>query len=260
MTDLVPFNQPMDVMQLGNVLQKSGYFADVTQASQAVVKILAGQELGIGPIAAMTGIYIVKGRVTLSAGLMAAQIKRSGRYTYIVREMTDTRCAIEYFEQGRSIGISAFDANDAKSAGLAGDNWRKFPRNMLFARAMSNGAKWFCPDVFSGPVYTMEEVIASTVGYAVDTDTGEILDAEASGAQDAAQPATAPIPQTRDEWAELLKASWLEEKNRGGVVPANELAIDLNNPEEATIERIKELGKLSKARLVAMQKQEPQPA
>ena len=29
---------------------------------------------------------------------------------------------------------------------------------MLFARAISNGVKWFCPDVFAGPVYTPEEM------------------------------------------------------------------------------------------------------
>ncbi|KAF5276407.1 hypothetical protein FQR65_LT16339 [Abscondita terminalis] len=29
---------------------------------------------------------------------------------------------------------------------------------MLFARAISNGVKWYCPDVFSGPVYTPEEL------------------------------------------------------------------------------------------------------
>jgi hypothetical protein len=28
---------------------------------------------------------------------------------------------------------------------------------MLFARAISNGVKWYTPDVFSGPVYTPEE-------------------------------------------------------------------------------------------------------
>ena len=29
---------------------------------------------------------------------------------------------------------------------------------MLFARAISNGVKWFTPDVFSGPVYVPEEM------------------------------------------------------------------------------------------------------
>jgi hypothetical protein len=34
----------------------------------------------------------------------------------------------------------------------------KFPANMLFARAISNGVKWFTPDVFQGPVYVPEEM------------------------------------------------------------------------------------------------------
>ena len=42
---------------------------------------------------------------------------------------------------------------------FAGDNWRKYPKNMLFARAISNGVKWHCPDVMNGqPVYTPDEM------------------------------------------------------------------------------------------------------
>ena len=33
---------------------------------------------------------------------------------------------------------------------------------MLFARAISNGVKFFCPDVFAGPVYTPEEMNVET--------------------------------------------------------------------------------------------------
>jgi ApbE superfamily uncharacterized protein (UPF0280 family) len=36
---------------------KSGWFKDVTDLSKAVVKIMAGQELGIGPMASMTGFF-----------------------------------------------------------------------------------------------------------------------------------------------------------------------------------------------------------
>src|SRR5574339_232881 len=53
------------------------------------------------------------------------------------------------------IGNYTFTIEDAKKAGTK--NLDKFPRNMLFARAISNGVKWFCPDVFAGPVYTPEE-------------------------------------------------------------------------------------------------------
>jgi hypothetical protein len=53
--------------------------------------------------------------------------------------------------------------DDAGLAGLAGkDNWKKYPKNMLFARAISNGQKWFVPDAFNGAtVYTPDELGAS---------------------------------------------------------------------------------------------------
>jgi len=66
-----------DTLKLGEVLARSGFFADTRDAAQAVTKILGGRELGIGPIASMTGVYIVKGRVAIGANLMAAEIGRA---------------------------------------------------------------------------------------------------------------------------------------------------------------------------------------
>lgn len=172
----------IDLMTLGSMLSKSGYFQDTKDAAQAIVKVLAGRELGIGPISAMTGIYIVKGRVTMSANLMASLIKRSGRYTYAVLTMTDERVELAFKElqggQWLDIGHSTFTKADAVQAGLWGssDPWKKTPRNMLFARAMSNGAKWFTPDIFSGPVYTPDELQNEPIApaYVVDVTTGEV--------------------------------------------------------------------------------------
>src|SRR5690606_34309631 len=96
------------------------------------------------------------------AGLMAAKVKGSGRYDFRVREMTDKVCSIEFFEHGESIGTSTFTIEDAKKAGTK--NLDKFPRNMLYARAMSNGVRWFCPDVFTTPAYTPEELGAQVDG------------------------------------------------------------------------------------------------
>lgn len=161
-----------DTMNLGKLLAQSGYFQDARDMAQAVVKVLAGRELGFGPIASMTGIYIVKGRVTLSANLIAAAIKRSGKYTYTVREMTDKAVQLDFLEGGKVLGPSRFTIEDAQKAGLvSGENWKHYPRNMLFARALSNGAKWYTPDVFGGPIYTPDEL-----GERVDAETGEILE------------------------------------------------------------------------------------
>lgn len=146
-----------DVTNVASAMAKSGYFQDSREAAQAVVKILAGQELGLGPFASMTGIFIIQGRPSLGANIIATLIKNDPRYDYRVAEMTDEKCSIRFFEGGTAIGVSEFTKEDAKRAGTK--NMDKFPRNMLFARAISNGARWFTPGIFGGaPVYTPEEL------------------------------------------------------------------------------------------------------
>lgn len=167
---VVANTQQLDIMKLGEVLSKSGYFQDARQANQAVVKVLAGQELGFGPIASMTGINIIKGRVFLSANLIAAAIKRSGVYNYRIKQLDDQVCKLVFYEGGQEVGPSVFTIEDAKNAKLGGDNWQKYPRNMLYARAISNGAKWYCPDIFGGSVYTPDEL-----GADIDGETGEVM-------------------------------------------------------------------------------------
>lgn len=161
-----------ETMQLGEVLSKSGFFQDSQSSAQAIVKILAGRELGFGPVASMTGVNVIKGKVSLSANLIAASVKRSGRYNYRVAKLDDTTCTIKFYEGKEEIGESTFTMADANKAGLSTDNWRKFPKNMLFARAMSNGAKWYCPDLSGGPLYTPDEL-----GAEIDGETGEIINA-----------------------------------------------------------------------------------
>ena len=59
---VAPEQHQLTINEMGNVFVKSGFFADTRDQAQAIVKILAGQELGISPIASMTGVYIVKGK------------------------------------------------------------------------------------------------------------------------------------------------------------------------------------------------------
>jgi len=179
MTNAIVKSQDMSLEMLGQVMVKSGFFQDTKDAAQAIVKILAGQELGFGPIASMQGVYIVKGKTSLSANLVGAAIKRSGRYDYRVIKLDDTACVLAFYEGGKEVGKSEFSTKDAQTAGLAGgDNWRKFPRNMLFSRALTNGARWYCPDVFNGPIYTPDEL-----GAVVDGETYEVVETPAEPLQ-----------------------------------------------------------------------------
>jgi hypothetical protein len=153
-----------EIIQLGGILAASGYFQDAKSEAQAVAKLIAGREWGIGPMSSMTGIHVIQGKPTMGAGLIASQIKRSGKYDFRVAEITDQACEIVFFQGKEEIGRSRFTIEDARKAQVK--NLDKFTRNMLYARAMSNGARWFTPDAFTGPIYTAEEM-----GAAVEYDT-----------------------------------------------------------------------------------------
>jgi len=144
-----------DMMNISKAFYESGMFTDIKSAAQAMVKISAGAEMGIPPFAAMSGIHIIQGKPTIGAGLMAANVKASNKYDYKVVEQSEKVCSIDFYKGKEMLGNSTFTYEDAKKAGTK--NLDKFPKNMLFARAISNGVKWYTPDVFSGPVYTPEE-------------------------------------------------------------------------------------------------------
>ena len=150
---LMPVN---DMLTMAKLFAESGMFQDAKQVAQAFVKIQAGQEIGLAPFAAMSGINIILGKPTFGAGVIASCVKGNGKYDYLVKEMNEKICSIDFFEGAKLIGNSTFTIEDAKKQ--LTKNLDKFPKNMLFARAMSNGQKWFCPDVFQMSVYVPEEM------------------------------------------------------------------------------------------------------
>jgi hypothetical protein len=167
------------IQRTGKLLAASGYFnasGDLsTQIAQMAAKIMAGREMGFGPFASVNGIYIIQGKPAISANLMASAVKGHPRYDYRVRTMQPDKVEIEFFEDGQSLGVSIFTDADAKSAGLTdgknADTWRRYRRNMLFARAMSNGVRWYCPDCFSGNAVYVPEELGATVD-----DQGNVVD------------------------------------------------------------------------------------
>ena len=153
------------IQRTGRLLANSGYFDGKGDTPQAIAmmatKILAGREIGIGPFASVNGIHIVHGKPTIGANLMAAAVRSHPRYDYRVKELSDKVCELEFLDNGKPAGTSRFTVEDAAKAELTtGQNshtWKKYARNMLFARAMSNGVRWYAPDIFSGNVVYLPE-------------------------------------------------------------------------------------------------------
>ncbi len=192
-------NMNLDKLQtLGQIFVQSKFFNDATDAAKAIVKVMAGAELGFPAIASMTGVNIIQGKVSLSANLMACAIKKSVKYNYKVKQLDEKGCILEFFEDGESVGLSPFMVGDAQKAGLTTGNWQKYFRNMAFARALSNGAKWFCPDIFGGPVYTPDELGATVneEGDVIDLPAEPMIEPEPEPAAVEAEPDPAEEPES----------------------------------------------------------------
>lgn len=194
--------------QLAKAFVQSGFFASLkgdleVAMAKACVTILYAEELGLKPIAALTGINVIEGRPSLGANLIARRVRESGRYDYRVLARTDEVCHVEWLErqddapggfvvrcqrqgcghdeerttastscakcQGpvlarrlakgwTHLGDTRWTVADAERAKLKGkDNWAKYGRAMLFARAITEGFRAFCPDVFGLDVVARDE-------------------------------------------------------------------------------------------------------
>lgn len=223
-----------DIKRLSSMFIASGMFkgdksADhVKQISQACVKIVAGIEFGIQPFAAMRGINIINGNAEMSSNLMAAKVKKHPKYDYQVVKSDNDGCTLKFIERvnGKSValGESTWTMDDAKRAGLTrNDTWQKFPMNMCFARALSNGVRMFTPDVFYGaPVYVEGEISGDSEAKTDESDIppaggaeatqpepveGEVVEAPevAVGDEPTEDTSEDPLQEKLDEIAELAE-------------------------------------------------------
>jgi hypothetical protein len=196
-----------EIKTMADIFVKSGYFDDVRDQAKGAVKIMAGQELGIGPIAAMRSVYVDHGQIGLSASLVAALIKRSGRYDYrVIPPWDDDNCELEFYQDGKAVGRYQLTWKQAQESKMHQQwdkatngwkdkqTWKSYRRNMLFARCLTGGGRMYCPDVFLGPVYTPEELNgAQDADYTVIEPT---VKAEADGKPEPGKQTVAESKQT----------------------------------------------------------------
>jgi hypothetical protein len=128
------------------------------QDAAVAAAILAGREMGIGPMTALQHLYVVDGRPAMSAQLMRALVFAHG-HTIRVVECNSERCTLV----GRRAGDSheapvTWSMEDARRAQVSGkQNWARYPRQMLLARATGELCRAVFPDVIGGMAYTVEE-------------------------------------------------------------------------------------------------------
>ena len=129
-----------------------------------------GEMLGLPPMAAITGIHVIEGKPSISAGLISALVRRAG---HKLRVTGDDHQAQAWLTRADDPGFtykSVWTIERAKQADLLNkSNWKRYPDAMLKARAISEVARDACQEVLLGMQYTADEL-----GDMLD-DGGEIV-------------------------------------------------------------------------------------
>jgi hypothetical protein len=121
--------------------------------------ILTGREVGIGPMESLAKIHVIDGRPAMSAELMRSLVMRDGHeITYAT--LTEEKVTAKGKRAGSDTWTEVtWTMKDAQRIGVASrDTWKKYPRQMLSARATSELCRLLFPDALGGISYTPEEL------------------------------------------------------------------------------------------------------
>lgn len=135
--------------------------------ADAAAAMLAGGELGLSPLTALSAFDVIQGRAAARAVTLRALVQSRGHEIVLV-ESTETRCRM----RGRRAGTSEWQAvtwtiDRATRAKLtAKPNWQTQPQAMLVARATSEICRLVASDAILGigGGYSAEEVADGSVG------------------------------------------------------------------------------------------------
>jgi hypothetical protein len=160
MSEAVAIIKPEESLTLSKVgagLFKSGLFPNAKNEYGAWAIVQYGAELGIGPMMALKNINIISGQVACNAQLMLSLAFARGVAVQVLQE-TEKGCKLLFKRAGFLDYEASFTEEDAKAAGLAGkDNWKKYPRDMYYWRAVAKGVRRIAPEAVMG-LYTPDEI------------------------------------------------------------------------------------------------------
>lgn len=205
--ELVPAASLPEKMTYAQALAESGLLPAQyrKQPANVLYALEYGATIGIGTMAAITGVHVIDGKPTASAGLISALVRRAGHRL---------RIRVEYGQDGTPRAIaqivraddpehtfeSVWTLERAVRAGLvqikdgrafARDRngnplpWEKYTEAMLKARATTECARDACEEVLFGLHYTPEELGAEV------TEDGTVVITDAPARPEPAPTATA---------------------------------------------------------------------
>lgn len=142
-----------DTQQAVQMLMQTAHYAKLGPDGLFAI-IQKAKSMRVEPLDALNGgMYYVKGKVEMSSAMMNQLIRQNGHSITKDKRSDDTICILhgKRADTGDT-WTESFSIDEARRAGIYSEDgsWGKYPRDMLFARALSRLARQLFPDVIKG--------------------------------------------------------------------------------------------------------------
>lgn len=171
----VPAFSYHDIERIAGAFAQSRMFG-VSDPAAALSLCLLAQAEGQHPAIAFRDYSIIQGKPAKKAEAMQRDFMASGGKIKWI-ELSDTCAKAEFSHPSGGTLTIDWTMERAKAAGIGGkDMWKKYPRQMLRSRTISEGVRSVCPMATSG-MYVPEEVADFDRTTEVHIETGEVINA-----------------------------------------------------------------------------------
>jgi len=147
-----------DTQDMCSLLMKTPHYSKM-KAEGIFAIIQTAKSLNINPIQALQGgLTIINGKVEMGARMMAALIRSQKHSITRDSKSDDTICILHGKRNDtKDCWTESFSIEEAKKAGIYRGVWITYPRDMLYARALSRLARQLFPDII-GNCYVEGEI------------------------------------------------------------------------------------------------------
>lgn len=148
-------------MELANMIKATEFVPKGLRgnAPAIVAALLTADELGVGGMTGLANIHVIDGKPTLSASLMRALVVNRGHDIWFEDLKTTSVTACGRRRGSEAITKVTWTMEMARTAMLLGkDNWKKYQRSMLEARASSELCRLVFADCLAGLLHSTEEI------------------------------------------------------------------------------------------------------
>lgn len=199
----------MDRLQHAQAVAQSSLIPDGYRSQPANVlwAMDLADALGVPFPQVMQTMVVMRGRMTMSADLMAAVVRRAGHKLRVREQGMAVTAALIRQDDPDYEFTATWDEAKARQAGLWGQRgpWTQYPAQMLRSRAITEVCRQGASDALAGTVYSPDEL--ELTGGDANTAGAEPVPAHHAPAADAASAQADPaLDKARDRSRTLLAA------------------------------------------------------